>query len=100
MADIKVDPDKLDALAAELTRLRHEFAGLRQRVDDYECFLGHKKLAEELHSTADNWSKKREKLIEHLDGLAGLATQAANHYRNLDATMATTIRAASGPTAP
>jgi uncharacterized protein YukE len=100
MPEIKVDPDKLDALAAELTRLRNEFAGLRQRVDDYEVFLGHKKLAEELRSTADNWSKKREKLIEHLDGLAGLATQAANHYRGLDATMATRIRAASGPSAP
>ena len=97
MADIKVDPEKLDALARELTRLRNEFAGLRQRVDQYEEFLGHKKLAEELRSTADNWSKKRDKLIEHLDGLAGMATQAAQHYRGLDATMATQIRAASGP---
>jgi uncharacterized coiled-coil DUF342 family protein len=99
MADIKVDPDKLDALAAELTRLRHEFAGLRQRVDDYDDFLGHKKLAEELRSTADNWSKKRDKLIAELDALAGMATQAANHYRTLDTTMATQIRAASGPAA-
>jgi uncharacterized protein YukE len=100
MADIKVDPETFDALARELTRLRNEFAGLRQRVDQYEDFLGHKKLAEELRSTADNWSKKRDKLIEHLDGLAGMATQAAQHYRGLDATMATQIRAASGPPAP
>jgi uncharacterized protein YukE len=99
MADIKVDPDTLDALARELTRLRNEFAGLRQRVDQYEDFLGHKKLAEELRSTADNWSKKRDRLVEHLDGLAGMATQAAQHYRGLDAAMATQIRAASGPTA-
>jgi hypothetical protein len=100
MADIKVDPETFDALARELTRLRDEFARLHGRVDEYEDFLGHKKLAEELRSTADNWSKKREKLIEHLTGLAGLATQAAQHYRGLDATMATQIRAASGPPAP
>jgi hypothetical protein len=99
MADIKVDPDKLDALAAELLRLRNEFAGLVARVDEYDDFLGHKKLAEELRSTADNWSKKRDKLIEHLDALSGMATQAAAHYRGLDATMATQIRAASGPAA-
>ena len=98
MADIKVDPDKLDALAGELMRLKNEFAGLRQRVDDYDEFLGHKKLAEELRSTADNWSKKRDKLIEHLDALSAMATQAATHYRNLDATMATQIQGASGPT--
>ena len=53
-----------------MTRLRNEFAGLRERVDQYEDFLGHKKLAEELRSTADNWSKKRDKLIERLDSLA------------------------------
>jgi hypothetical protein len=100
MTDIKVDPDKLDALAAELTRLRNEFAGLRQRVDDYEVFLGHKRLAEELRSTADNWSRKRDKLIEHLDALAGMATQAAAHYRGQDAAMATQIRAAFGPPSP
>ena len=100
MADIKVDPDKLDALAGELRRLRDEFAGLRQRVDDYEDFLGHKKLAEELRSTADNWSKKRDKLIAHLDALATMATDAATHYRGLDATMAAQISAASGPAAP
>ena len=100
MADIKVDPDKLDALAAELKRLRDEFAGLRQRVDDYDDFLGHKKLAEELRSTADNWSKKRDKLIEHLDALSSMATQAAADYRGLDTAMATQIRAASGPAAP
>ena len=99
MADIKVDPDKLEALAGELLRLRNEFAGLRQRVDDYEDFLGHKKLAEELRSTADNWSKKRDKLIEHLDALSAMATQAAEHYRGLDTTMATQIRSASGPAA-
>ena len=100
MADIKVDPDKLDALAAELTRLRDEFAGLHERVEQYEGFLGHKKLAEELHSTADNWSKKRDKLIEHLDDLAGMATQAATYYRDREAGITTTIRAASGPTVP
>lgn len=100
MRDIKVDPDTLDALARQLNGLRDEFAGLRHRVDQYEDFLGHKKLAEELRSTADNWSKKRDKLIEHFTGLAGLATQAAQHYRGLDATMATQIRAASGPPAP
>ena len=99
MADIKVDPDKLDALAAELLKLRDEFAGLVQRVEDYDDFLGHKKLAEELRSTADNWSKKRDKLIEHLDALSAMATQAAEHYRCLDTTMATQIRAASGPSA-
>lgn len=98
--DIKVDPDKLDALALRLNGLRDEFAGLRDRVDQYEDFLGHKKLAEELRSTADNWSKKREKLVDHLTGLAVLAAQAAQHYRGLDATMATQIRAASGPPAP
>jgi hypothetical protein len=52
-----------------------------------------------LRSTADNWSKKRDKLIEHLDGLAGMATQAAQHYREHEATRVTEIRAASGPTA-
>ena len=98
--EIRVDPEKLEALAGELGRLRDEFASLRERVDQYEDFLGHKKLAEELRSTADNWSKKRDKLIEHLDGLAGMATQAAQHYRGLDAAMATQIRAASGSTAP
>jgi hypothetical protein len=96
MPDIKVDPDDFDALARELFRLRDEFAGLRQRVDQYEDFLGHKKLAEELRSTADNWSKKRDKLIARLDELAAMATQAANHYRALDATMAAQIQAA-GP---
>ena len=100
MADIKVDPDKLDALAGELLRLKNEFAGLRQRVDDYDEFLGHKKLAEELRSTADNWSKKRDKLIAHLEALSGMATQAAAHYRGLDTSMATQIRAASGPATP
>jgi hypothetical protein len=95
MAEIKVDPEKLDALARELDSLRNEFAGLRERVDQYEDFLGDKKLAEELRSTADNWSKKRAKLIDHLTGLSGMATQAAQHYRGLDATMATQIRAAS-----
>jgi hypothetical protein len=97
MADIKVDPDKLDALAAELRRLRDEFVRLPKRVDEYEDFVGHKKLAEELRSTADNWSKKRDKLIEHLDALAAMATDAAEHYRCLDTTMATQIRSATGP---
>jgi hypothetical protein len=97
MADIKVDPDKLDALAAELLKLRNELAGLEKRVDDYDDFLGHKKLAEELRSTADNWSKKRDKLIEDLGALSDMATDAAKHYRCLDTTMATQIRSATGP---
>lgn len=100
MPQIRVDPEKFDALARELSSLRDEFAGLRERVDQYEDFLGDKKLAEELRSTADNWSKKRQKLIEHFDELAVMASQAAQHYRGLDAAMATQIRAASGPTAP
>lgn len=91
MADIKVDPDKLDALARDLGRLRAEFAGLKDRVADYEAAVGHRKLADELESTATNWSKKRDKLLEDLDELAAMATDAAAHYRDLDSRMATAI---------
>jgi hypothetical protein len=97
MADIKVDPDKLDALAAELRRLRDQFANLERDAEEYDDFVGHKGLAEELRSTANNWSKKRDKLIENLEALATMADDAAEHYRCLDSAMATQIRSASGP---
>jgi hypothetical protein len=100
MPEIKVDPDVLDALARELFRLRDQFANLEKDAEEYDEFVGHKGLAEELRSTANNWSKKRDKLIENLGVLATTALEVAEHYRCLDTTMATQIRAASGPGAP
>lgn len=97
MAEIRVDPDKLDVLARELTGLGAEFAGLEQRVDDYESAVGHRELADELHSTATNWSKKRRELLAELEALAAMAKEAADHYRCLEADVAATIRRVSGP---
>ncbi|MEW6477242.1 MAG: hypothetical protein AB1679_33735 [Actinomycetota bacterium] len=97
MAEIKVDPDKLDFLAGELAGLKAEFAGLGQRIDDYESAVGHRKLADELHSTATNWSKKRTQLLADLEELAHLAEHAAQHYRCLDAEVAASIRRVSDP---
>jgi chromosome segregation ATPase len=97
MAEIKVDPDKLELLARELTGLRAEFAGLEERVEDYEPAVGHRKLADELHATATNWSKKRTQLLADLEELAHLAEHAAQHYRCLDAEVAASIRRVSDP---
>lgn len=88
MADIRVDPAALEALAQRLAYLAAQFEGLGDLMEDFERASGSKEVTRRLEDFADNWSDKRPKVVQQLQKLAGIAAGAACYYREREAALA------------
>lgn len=97
MAEIRVDIMRLEDLSKQLNLLRCEFEGLEDRVDDHRAAVGRAgKLSDALDDLASNWSDKRKEVVAELAAFSELALQTAQHYRDLEAALASGFSSASG----
>lgn len=96
MATIRVDPDRIEALARDLRGLRADFDSLEGRVDDYQAAVGHRRVVDELEELASNWSDSRDDILRRLEDLAAACEQVARTYRDQEAHLARQTQPSSG----
>lgn len=90
-----VDYVALGELAQQLANLRGEFEQGDDALAPLLGALSHDRLRDELSRFAENWSDKREGIVERLDQVAGLAQAAADAYRGIDEAYAAGFRDAA-----
>jgi len=84
-----VDYVALGDLAQQLANLRGEFEQGDDALGPLLGALSHDRLRDKLRDFADNWSDKREGIVERLNQTAAFAQSAADAYRTVDEAYAT-----------
>lgn len=79
-----VDYVALGDLAQQLANLRGEFEQGDDALAPLLGALSHDGLRGRLGDFAENWSDKRQGIVERLDQVAGFAQAAADAYRGID----------------
>lgn len=95
MADLEVDLDLLGETAGSLGMLVHEFERAATIVEDAESAIGRNALLDEMRAFVDEWSHKREKLVESLNAVYEMATQSRDAYVQVDNDLANSIQMAT-----
>lgn len=85
---LKCDLRDLEAAAASLTSLVGELRGAGDLADDARSAVGHARLSGKLDHFADGWKVRRQDLVEDLQHLEKMTTQAVRTYREVDAQLA------------
>lgn len=88
MAEIRVDPAELAALASSLQGVRAGISAAPQLMAEGTACLGDHRLAAALHDVIANWSGERARLDELLAKIAAGAQEAAIAYARVDAAVA------------
>jgi hypothetical protein len=83
-----VNYEYLQDLGEDLGRVRDEFKNVEDHTDNYDGAMGSGHVVDKLHEFSENWSDKREKLVEQLDGVSQAALAAAEAYRETDTQIA------------
>jgi hypothetical protein len=83
-----VNYDDLQDLGEDLGRVRDEFKNVEDNTDNYDGAMGSGHVVGKLHEFSENWSDKREQLVEQLDGVSQAALAAAEGYRCTDQELA------------
>lgn len=86
-----VDYHELEDLSVKLAQVRDEFKNVEDNTRRYDGAMGSGHVVGKLHEFGENWSDKREKLAESLDGVSGAAHAAADAYKQTDEQIATSI---------
>lgn len=95
MADLEVDLDLLGETAGSLGMLVHEFQRAAAIVEDAESAIGRNALLDEMREFVDEWSHKREKLVESINAVYQMATQSREAYVQVDNDLARSIQTAT-----
>ncbi len=95
MADLEVDLDLLGETAGSLGMLVHEFQRAAAIVEDAESAIGRNALLDEMREFVDEWSHKREKLVESINAVHQMATQSREAYVRVDNDLARSIQTAT-----
>ncbi|MET0902341.1 MAG: hypothetical protein ABWZ52_03800 [Acidimicrobiales bacterium] len=92
-----VDYVTLASLAQQLANLRGEFEEGDDALQPLMGTLSNDHLRDKVHDFAENWSDKREGIVERLNQVAGFARAAADAYREIDAAYAAGFDDACAP---
>lgn len=87
MADFRVDPDELDALAAELRRRRERLAEAREELATNAAKVSGRwagEARERFVAAQGAWQRDQEGQEDALERAAGVAVEAAAAYREVD----------------
>ncbi len=95
MADLEVDLDLLGETAGSLGMLVHEFQRAAAIVEDAESAIGRNALLDEMREFVDEWSHKREKLVESINAVYQMATRSREAYVQVDNDLARSIQTAT-----
>jgi len=79
---VHVTPAQVRAMATRLRRLKTAFENLEGHTEAYApvAVSGDSRVETQLLEFGRNWSSKRDEMAEQMDGLAGLALDAAKAY--------------------
>lgn len=88
MADLEVDLEGLDALAAQLHRIRAQLDAGRRTLDATRSDLGSHDVAAALDHFEDHWEDGRESIDENGKTLATMVTESVKAYRDADRELA------------
>lgn len=91
---IRVDYDALADLGARLMGLKEEFDGAEATMAGYLDALDHDGLSGELEAFATNWSDRKREVGERIAEVSGMASGAADCYRQADSGLCDQISAA------
>jgi conjugal transfer/entry exclusion protein len=81
---LKVDLDGLEQFSSTLENIRKTMDGTRNLFDSYAADLGSAKVAGALDSFDSNWRDGRKEIDGKLQGLAKMASDAVEQFRQTD----------------
>jgi ferritin len=95
VADLEVDLGLLGETAGSLGMLLHEFQRAADIVEDAESAIGRNALLDEMREFVDEWTHKREKLVESINAVYQMATQSQEAFVQVDNDLARSIQTAT-----
>ncbi|QKW09393.1 hypothetical protein HUT18_26395 [Streptomyces sp. NA04227] len=98
MSDQQADTDRIKESAKTLTRIHSDFKNNSNPADDLGVgTLGAQSLIDVFDDFGSNWKIHRERLMEELEKLAKVLTQAGKSYDEIDHALAEALRAKDKP---
>lgn len=91
VSDLVVDYDKIEELGTGLETIRSELKNSESIAEEYGEDVSHSGLADALDDFADNWSDKRQEIVEQIGTLAEIAQGSAQAFRALDRALADSV---------
>lgn len=82
--DLRVDPDALDKLATDITRIASKLRAVDQKEDFLPEDFGNGVLLSALHKFTSGWKDGRKEIVEDINALSDALKEAAQNYRELD----------------
>ncbi|MEU6732826.1 hypothetical protein ABZ929_06410 [Streptomyces physcomitrii] len=93
MSDQEADTGRIKESAKTLTRIHRDFEGNSNPADDMGVgTLGSSELVDVFEDFGSNWKIHRERLMEELEKLAKVLTQAGKAYDAIDHALAEALR--------
>lgn len=90
-ADLEMDWAALDAVVADLRRVRDEFAGAEDGTRDAAAASGDDHLAERVQAFASDWSVRRENMGSDLTKLHDALKQIVDSFTQVDADLSSSL---------
>ncbi|WP_432093758.1 hypothetical protein [Streptomyces sp. bgisy100] len=81
---LKVDYDLLQNSESSLKTIRREFTKCPKRQDELAQDVGAKSVQDVMHEFADNWADNREQILQSVEEVLSLVTQARKSFEKLD----------------
>ncbi|MBL0885430.1 hypothetical protein [Myceligenerans indicum] len=91
MADLRLDLEAVQSLAASLTTVADEFENANANSDRISESVGHEGLAGCVRDFAHKWDDTREKMTESLRGLADASSAVSDAFSDVDTDLATAL---------
>lgn len=88
MADIKVDPEQLSALAARLQQIKQALQNAGHQSSGYEGSLGSSNAAGSLSNFISDWSNGRQEICNGIDSCHQELAGASQSYTRQEAALA------------
>lgn len=81
---MRIDLDRMEALAQDLQLVHTEFSDAERLTDDWKGAVGHDGLSDQLHDFSGNWNDTRDNMLEGIQGMADCAAAIVEQFTLLD----------------
>ncbi|MET9993040.1 hypothetical protein ABZ061_26150 [Streptomyces mutabilis] len=93
-SDLIVNVDILVESEKNLDKIKKELEGIGKRKEDMHPYWGSEKISEAMDKFVDNWDDYRTKMIESVESVGTLVTNAINGFTGADAALARELKKA------